>query len=307
MWLKTVLLAVIIITSFVHIMVNNPDERLKRIVWQPVLSYYAAQINYTEHIDLIYTPGIRKLAIPKEDVVVKAVIPNNDNNYEQIVNKVLQTKGFALTQCSAMDSWHTSNKGQSYLKKMYRKGYRAVVFDGGHHLPTLGLVPDIIIVPQMAGYTLHSYMRDGMKIARLVALAEELKLPTTIAVLPRWAVIKHEKALENITQEILINNTYKTAPAQEINITADTRMSKYNNTILIYINNRYYKEPLLLLKSIKGLGTDDVKKIYLAFDYNNINKQEAKVFVAWLKKELAIEVEMVNEPVNFFNVFWGGI
>jgi hypothetical protein len=306
MWLKRILLFSIVLAAYVHIMVNNPDDGIKAIGYKPMLDYYASRISYAEHIKIIYDPGLRKLSVPKEQIKITAVLPECDNDHEQIVGQLFESKGFAIIQCSAMDNWHTTAKGKTYLDKMYQHGYRAVVFDGGHHLPTLGLGPDIIIVPQMAGYTVHSYMRDGMKVEKIHAILKDINSPAVIAVLPRWALIKQEKALVSITKTVLNLADYRAEPAGKFSITAENRMSKYNNHIFIYINNQYYKNPSLLIKRISRLGINDVHKIYLAFDYQSIDKYQALAFTDWLHEQLAIKVETVNEPVNVFNAFWGG-
>jgi len=305
MWIKRLLLFTIVLAAYVQIMVNNPDQEIKKVGLQPALKIFARQIDYADHIEFIYQPGLRRLAVAKEGLAVKAVTPDTDNNYARIAEQLLVYDGFAITQCSAMDNWHTSTVGKAYLKKFYIKGYRAVVFDGGHHLPTLGLVPDIIIVPQMCGYTVHSYMRDGMKVEKLKALAEELDLPCVIAVLPRWTVFKEEQALKNVTEAIIAESVYSTKPARGLEITAEYHMSKYNNKILIYINQQYWEQRQLLLKRLKRLGTSDVDKIYLAFDYKQINIEQSQDFSDWLGEELKVAVETVNEPVCVFNAFWG--
>lgn len=305
MWLKRCLFIIVLFTACVQVMVNEPCQGLKRIVLQPILGIYARQIDYGAHIEFIYQPGLRRLSTPKEELFLKAVIPAQNNDYIQIVEELLFKEGFALTQCSAMDHWHTTPSGQIYLEKMYKRGYRAVVFDGGHHLPTLGLSPDIIIVPQMYGYAVHSYMRDGMSIQKLQALAEELELPCVIAVLPRWSVIKEEQSLQMITQTIIRQSAYNSVPHHELKIHADNRISKYNHKILVYVDQPYFQQPELLIGKIRSLGIGDIDKIFLAFDYKQIGRQQGLDFERWLAKELDVMVETVNEPVYVFNAFWG--
>ncbi|HPF43066.1 MAG TPA: hypothetical protein PKV15_00050 [Syntrophomonadaceae bacterium] len=305
MWRKRTLLLLIFLVSYLHLMVNNPVREIKTIGLEPLQKIAARQIDYADHIQFIYQPELRPLTIAKEELTVKAITPGPDDNFKQIAEQLTESDGFAIVQCSAMDSWHTSETGKAYLMKMYPRGYRIVVFDGGHHLPTLGLAPDILVVPQMCGYAVHSYMQDGMQIKKLKELAADLELSCVIAVLPRWAVFKQQQALESVTKIIIEKSDYNKNPAGVLNINTEYHMSKYNHRILLYIDQNYYRHTEVLLERIKGLGTDDVDKIYLAFDYKKINRQQAKDFAAWLGKELAVAIETVNEPVYVFNAFWG--
>lgn len=291
--------------SYLHLMVNNPGQEIKTVGLEPLQKMAAQQINYADHIQFIYQPGLRPLAIAKEKLTVEAITPGSNHNFEQIAEHLSGSDGFAIIQCSAMDSWHTSETGKAYLQKMHLKGYRAVVFDGGHHLPTLGLAPDILVVPQLCGYAVHSYMKDGMQIKKLKELAADLNLPCVIAVLPRWAVFKQQQALESVTKIIIVQSNYNQNPVRRLNINTQYHMSKYNHRILLYVDQSYYRHTDVLLERIEGLGTEDVDKIYLAFDYKAINLQQAKDFAAWLGEELSVSVETVNEPVYVFNAFWG--
>lgn len=306
MWLKRILLTMIIAGVYVQIMVNNPAESMKSLGYTKMLGFYAARINYSGNIKLVQDPGLRKLSIAKEEISIYAVLPGDKNDFGQIADHLLEKEGFAVIQCSGMDCWHTSQEGRNYLPPIYTKGYRVVVFDGGHHLPTLGLKPDIILIPQISGYLAHSYMKDGMRVEKLLKIAREAGSTAVIAVIPRWALIKQEDALKNITREILARSGYRQESAGDGTIIADQRMSKFNNKIFIYVNDQYYKDPRLLIKRIIKLGVEDVEKIYLAFDYKNINKRQSWEFAESLNKGLSREIEIVNEPVNVFNVFGGG-
>jgi len=306
MWLKRILLSIIVAGVYIHIMVNNPAEPLKSLGYKSMLGYYASQIDYSANIRLVHDPGLRKLSFPKEKAHICAVLPEDEGSFVQIADQLLETDDFAVIQCSGMDCWHTSQEGRIYLHKIYNRGYRVVVFDGGHHLPTLGLRPDIILVPQMSGYLVHSYMKDGMRINKLLQIAQEICSPSVIAVIPRWALVKQKDALTGAVREIFDRSSYRQEPAGDVIMMADKRMSKFNNRIFIYVNEEYYKDAGLLISRIKKLGAQDVQKIYLAFDYKSINKGQSQDFAEFLEEELSREIEIVNEPVNVFNVFWEG-
>lgn len=305
MWWKRALLILIFLAAFLQLLVNNHGQEIKKVAVVPIQKIIARHIRFSDHMELIYQPGLRPLAVDKEELAVEAIISGFEDDFIRVAEHMSGYDGFALVQCSAMDCWHTSTVGKAYLYKMHPKGYRVVVFDGGHHLPTLGLAPDILIVPQISGYAAHSYMRDGMRIDKIKDLAEELDLPCVIAVLPRWAVFKEQQALESAAKTIIEHSCYSNNPSRELNINAKYHMSKYNHKLLIYINQHYYMDKDTLLENIKESGIADVNKIYLAFDYKQINLQQARDFTEWLGEELAIAVEIVNEPIYVFNAFWG--
>lgn len=304
MWSKRVLVILIFLTAFLQLMVHNPSQMIKTVCIEPVQTIIGRQIDYARHMELVYQPGLRHLGVPKEKILVEAVLPGSKHSFARIVKRLSANKGFAIIQCSAMDSWHTSKTGKIHLEKMRTVGYRVVIFDGGHHLPTLGLAPDILIVPQMHGYALHSYMRDGMQVKKIRDIAAELQLPCVIAVFPRWAVFKEQQALEKVTRTIISASGYRREPVIAASIDAEYHISKYNHRMFIYIDEQYYKDRDSLRGSIDRLGIDDVNKIYLAFDFKRINIQQAKVYAEYLEESLAIATEIVNDPVNFFNAFW---
>lgn len=305
MWSKKVLLALIILASFFQIIISSPSQIIKKYGIDPVQKIIAREIDYASQMELVYQPGLRHLGIPAERLLVKAILPGSQHSFTQIAEDLSAGSGFVIIQCSAMDSWHTTKAGQAQLAKIRSKGYRAVIFDGGHHLPTLGLAPDILIVPQMHGYALHSYMRDGMKVKKIIEMAYELELPCIIAVLPRWAVFKEEQALAKLTRTIMEKCGFNQASIEAPPILAEYHMSKYNHKMFIYIDQDYYKNGESLLENINRLGTGEVKKIYLAFDFKKINMLQAQVFAECLGDSLEIATEIVNEPVYLFNAFWG--
>ncbi len=237
-----------------------------------------------------------------QQVKVYASLPQQEKSYRQVMEDFLQSDGQVLVECSALDSWHSSNEGSAYLPRLRAKAYRVVIFDGGHHLPTLGLAPDIIIVPVYKGYAVHGYMRDGMKIITLLELLRSSHSQAILVTVSRWRLVKTENSLTGITQQILSQMNFNESRPEPFQINCQPRMSKYNSHIFIYVNKDYAQNPDLLIKRCQQLGINEVKKVLVAFDYAAISPEQAEQYIKTLQKNLGRPVLRVNEPFKVLDL-----
>lgn len=308
MWKKNVYLLLIISAFYANLMINYPSELLKSLGYNQALNLYADLVSSNSSYRVLYDPGLRKIDNAQQEIRIEALLPGDYNDYGRKIDKLLKEKTTAIVECSAADTWHTSKAGQHYLSKMRPQAYRVVVFDGGHHLPTLGLAPDIIIVPEIGGFAVHSYMLDGIQTSKIQALAREINSPSLIVCVPRWALVKNEKALQILTRKIISTAHYTNNEALPNSFQANTvdRMSKYNSVVLAWVNTGYQQNISLFKDRVHSMHSGDIKKIYLAFDYADINREEAQAFSAVISKEFKVPVETVNQAVKVSSVFWGG-
>lgn len=294
---------IILIAFYAAVMINYPSPLIKSLGYRQGLDLYASMVSTRSSYNFISNPGLRKLNTPEG--TVRAVTPEEGRDFPSILDKHLAGGSSCIIECSQLDTWHSTQAGLQYLEEMRPRTYRAIVFDGGHHLPSLGLSPDIIIIPRLAGYAVHSYTLDGIKIATIEKMAHEGGIPSVIVTVPRMALVKNQLAMENIASRII-----DSCPRQEggagFNPVANCRMSKYNDFIFAYINRNYAKNPDLFNKRIGELGVKEVKKIYLAFDFKYSSKQQASDYCQQLEENWGLPVECVNQPVKVMNVFWGG-
>ena len=304
MWEKRLYLLIIILGLYIYLMINHPSEILKSLGYNSFLEIYAQTVSAGADCTIIYNPGLRKLDHPVNKIKIDAVLPGTEKDYDNILDHLLADNVGAVVECSDLDSWHTSSKGIKYLHKIREKAYRIVIFDGGHHLATIGLEPDIIIIPQLAGYAVHSYMLDGMKVSKILELAREAGSPSIIATVPRWALVKNKRSLINITEKTLLSCSYSDSPKKPFEPLTERRISKYGEIIFAYINKEYSDNIYLFLKRLNLLGTAGIKKICLAFDYNYTSREEAEIFIKTINKTTRLPVERVNEPVKTTGVFW---
>ncbi|QGT99979.1 hypothetical protein SYNTR_1386 [Candidatus Syntrophocurvum alkaliphilum] len=294
---KKVIIVLLFIALYFYIIANHPNDNFKKLGYNQVLEGYSVLVSRIVDFEIIYGKSLRDIGKNTDEISVKVVLPNN-KNYEYEINDFLTGDWHAIVQCSAMDTWHTSELGSSYLHEIYNKGYRVVVFDGGHHLPTIGLNPDIVIIPVTAGYAAHGYMQDGMKVLTIKKLFKENNSNSVLVTIPRWALVKTEYSLTNITKKIIQELNYKENHSQELIVNTKPRISKLKNNIYVYINSHYYLNQDLLIEYCRKLDINNKDKIYVAFDYGVITLKEANEYVSKLQDVLNTKVVIVNEPIR---------
>jgi hypothetical protein len=300
---KKAYLFIILTAFYAAIMINYSSPLIKSLGYEQGLNLYAHMVSTRSSYSFISNPGLRKLNIPEG--TVRAITPEEGGDFSSILDKHLAGGSSCIIECSQLDTWHSSPAGLQYLGEMRPRTYRAIIFDGGHHLPSLGLSPDIIIIPRLAGYAVHSYTLDAVNIATIERLAHECGIPSVIVTVPRMALVKNKIAMENITSRVL-SSCLRQRTGEDFKPMARSRISKYNDFIFAYIDYNYAKNPDLFNKRVGELGIKGVKKIYLAFDFKYSNKQQASNYCEQLQENFKVPVEYVNQPVKVINVFWGG-
>ncbi|MDD3852033.1 MAG: hypothetical protein PHD40_00060 [Syntrophomonadaceae bacterium] len=300
---KTLLLTVIFAAIYVSVMLNNPDERLKAAGYNQLLDWYGLTIVQFAELEYVHNPGLRVLN-DNSSLSIEAVVPDGRTDYaDRLDNAILSCQ--AIVECSGMDSWHTTSAGQKYLGYMRDKIYRIVVFDGGHHLPTLGTRPDIIIVPVFKGYAVHSYMRDGMKVECLTAILKAIDSPSVVVTVPRFFIVKSTGSLTEVASRVIRDSLDNSMVNEENNPGQANRYgSRYKDCLFAYISNKEADNWQDFLVGFQKLYTEDINQVYLAFNYNEINRQQAQEFAQKLQTELGVPVEIVNSPVKVADLIW---
>lgn len=295
-------LIIMIASLYIYIMSHNPPEWLKSLGYNHLLDWYSVYICEQAPVELVYNPGLKTLTTEGK-LEVKSFIPDGRYNYGDRLEKALKEGYQAVVECSGMDAWHTSSQGKKFLDRMYPQFYRVVVFDGGHHLPTLGLQPDVILVPVLRGYAVHSYTQDGIKVDILVELAREAGIPTVIATVPRWGLVKRDKCLDKLALRTITRAGY-TSKTNTGSSQASPGVGKINGRVFAYVGVNNAKSPEQLAAVIKNMQ-GELHKVYLAFDYGAIDLESAIQFTRKLSGYLKVEVKRVNEPVKITTTWWG--
>jgi hypothetical protein len=301
---KKFYLFIILVGFYTAVMINYPTPWLKAAGYSQGLELYARLVSSRSSHQFIYNPGLRQLEALRP-VKIGAVTPEAGTDFVSLLDQHLAAGKNCIVECSQLDTWHSSPAGAAYLQKMRPSAYRAVIFDGGHHLPSLGLAPDIIIIPAWRGYAVHSFVLDGIKVAQVQKLARECGSPSVIVTVPRMALVKNESSMTGIAGKVLASCRPR-AVKDEFKPVAQSRMSKYNGIIFAYVDSRYTRDQQLFIRRIKELGLGEVKQVYLAFDFKYSSRQQAGLYCAELEQAIDRPVDCVNHPVKTASLLWSG-
>ncbi len=176
---------------------------------------------------------------------------------------------------SAADRARLSEKDHASTKLLKRAGIaRAVVFDGGHHLPNLALDPELLLCPVIGGtdrqeLIAHGFCRDALPVEKLMEIRELIGLNSAIITFPRFAgYLKSPQTLGTLCLEAARllaasqpNASRKTQPL----VTWGPKFSLFANGVLLW---RPLPEQLVdfegeLAELIPG---HKVKRAYLAVE-----------------------------------------
>ncbi len=302
-YLKIALLLVLIII-YVIVATHNPPAWFRILGYNQMLDAYGKITAQYAPLNWVFDPGLRS-GWAGQTGSAYALLPTDDQDHQSRIDSAMQTDPLALIECSAVDAWHTTAAGQSYLDLIRDKTYRVVVFDGGHHLPTLGLQPDILLIPALYDTAVHSYMRDGMSVQTLQQLLEKIDSPSVAVTVPRWLVVKRPGNLETITERIIRESDYRSdGQDTAFNPRTSPGMSCYNGYILAYINRADLGNSADYAIRLRELDPE-IKEVFLAFNYNDIDQDEATVWADQVGVQLGTAVTIVNRPVKVSDLLLG--
>ncbi|NLV22115.1 MAG: hypothetical protein GXY49_09040 [Syntrophomonadaceae bacterium] len=289
---------VISLVCLVTLMVNNTEMVVHTAAYESLVEIYGRTPLLSQDSKIFYSPGLRRLPGAQNRSDIYTGLPGIKKSNRQQMEEFMCSDAQMIVECSGLDGWHTSREGSAWLPVLRNQAYRVVVFDGGHHLPTLGLAPDIIIVPSFRGYAVHGYMQDGMRVDKILEILTASHIPTAMATVSRWRLVKTDSSLQSISREILNRLDFADEEPEPFKVNCRPRISKYGGYIFIYANEEYIKQPDLVTKYCRQLGLDDVCIAYIAFDYAVIKPTRAGIYAQKLQQEIGVKTEIVNEPVK---------
>lgn len=327
--LRRALFIITLLAGYAYLVVYAQVPILKNSVYHYLLDKYGRLVSSRAEIKVHYNPGLRAGVLPAEilpdrnslhimgwedllrepanpvvnELRIAVVTPEARAGNRELVTGTLRHQAQVLVQCSRMDAWHTSAQGQSSLESLRGHCLRVVVFDGGHHLPTVGMCPDIIIVPETGGYAAHSYMVDGMEIERLKRLLIETGSPSVLVSIPRWALVKSNSSLGTVAgrtvRQLIASGRWRkgTGPPTVVGL----HTSKLNGVVFCYTGSQSWPQ---VRERIVALGLGGIRKVCLAFDYRIISPQQAALYSRALQESIGKPVETVNQPVNVSGALW---
>jgi len=282
---------------------NNPPSWFKSLGYNQVLDVYGLLTAQHAPLQWISNPGLRPLT--SQTGSAHALIPSEDNNHQRRIESALESEPLALIESSAVDAWHTTSKGQQALGLIRKQAYRVVVFDGGHHLPTLGLEPDILLIPALKDTAVHSYMRDGISVQVLQQLLEKIDSPSVAVKVSRWWVVKRPSSLETLTERIIAGaGPREVSQYPEFKPCAVPGMSWYNGYVMAYVSGTRKESPADYAARIRELN-QEIEEVFMAFNYNDIEPSEANRWASQVAAHLGRPVTVVNRPVKVLDLLRG--
>jgi hypothetical protein len=292
------------LVCFVTLIANHTDLIGNTAVYESLVKDYGHLQLFSHDSKILYSMGLRRLTATERRDGVYVNLPGMKMDYNRQMGDFMRSDAQMIVECSGLDSWHTSREGSGRLTALQKKAYRVVIFDGGHHLPTLGMAPDIIIVPAFKGYAVHGYMQDGMRVDKILEILKANHIPTVLATVSRWRLVKTESSLQDISREVWGRLDFATEEPPPFTVRCRPRISKYGGHLFIYVSQEYIKQPDMLIKNCRQLGLKDVVSAYVAFNYSAIEPTQAKIYARKLEKKLGLKAEVVNEPVKVSNLFF---
>jgi hypothetical protein len=228
------------------------------------------------------------------------VVTPDAADYHTLISRCISHHIRILVECSGMDGWHTSVQGQRDLEAMRGKVLRVVIFDGGHHLPTLALRPDLVIIPVTWGYAAHGYMKDAVSVKTVTDIIRREKINCPVITVPRWSLVKTPASLSRIAMRALTALPAGGRP-QHAGSALAPRATRYHNAIFIYAENENIGSIPRLVEDTAARDT----RVYLACDYGSLSPGQWQACYNGLK-QAGIRVRIVNQPLDVTGVLLRG-
>lgn len=232
--------------------------------------------------------------------VTLLTVPPYRTDYRWL-NRMPVTGARVVVESSEIDQWHTTPAGLRNLKKMRPHALRVVVFDGGHHLPTLALLPDVIIVPVTSGYAAHGYMKDAISLQKLVRIIRREHLPCAVMTMPRWALIKTEQPMAQAAVRCVSLLPEPEARPEPMGTVLEHRVTMRQDAAYIYIASGGGMADDLAIR----LKKNAIRRVYLGVNYGAVSPEEARQMARKLAAE-QLNVQLVNEPCNVMQLMIRG-
>lgn len=237
----------------------------------------------------------------KSGMISVVAVPPDASQYSRLIKNCLDHEVRVVIESSGMDAWHSTAEGLIGLKTLTPQALRVVIFDGGHHLPTLGLRPDLLIVPVTMGYIAHGHTRDAMRIADLITVLRREQIDCPVVALPRWGLVKTPASMNWVAIKALLQlPAGKSLPSVEGQIVGP-RSTRYGQAMFLYVTQTQKQD----LEWLKSGGRHGLKRVYVAFNFNSVSQDQAQEFLERLQQS-GLQVELVNEPLHVAGVILRG-
>ncbi|MBS3908141.1 MAG: hypothetical protein KGZ93_00685 [Actinobacteria bacterium] len=248
----------------------------------------------------------------------------------------------AIVEATASDTLRGGKWGERAVKRLRAAGViRCVIFDGAHHVGSLALAPDILIVPvtNHAGetYAAHWFTRDAVPLKLLEEVLRDNNIDSTIARFPRAGIpIKNRNGMARLAAQAI-----RAAATAEKTVARSTGGARRTSAISTQHGNKRHKDgssgrnsrfvsitidcenrgtqtvmPRILneLKGkirLAGRSNKEIDRVYLGLTAGNSRfpyKSAAVEFdrrelEGYLNKHLPCEITVLSEPLSVWDIY----
>ncbi|MDI6816910.1 MAG: hypothetical protein QME41_06950 [Actinomycetota bacterium] len=261
---------------------------------------------------------------------------------EAIDNAAVAGKIDAIIEATASDALRAGQWGRRSVIRLRAAGViRCVIFDGAHHVGSLALAPDILIIPvtNHAGktYAAHWFTRDAVPLKLLEEALRDNNIESTIAQFPRAGIpIKNRNGMAWLAAQAIRDAAKpgKTAPQSTGKVHRASGIStrqnnQHNENSSSGVNSRFVSITVdfesggtqavkpRILNALKGrirpAGRNDreVGRVYLGLTTGNScfpYKSETAGFdrrelEEYLNKHLPYHVIVLSEPLSVWDIY----
>ncbi|MDI6717159.1 MAG: hypothetical protein QME63_09485 [Actinomycetota bacterium] len=330
-----------IILSKINLVEIPEDQKLHSVGRRCFTKFLALQTGKFQFITAsqISTGAFKNTAGSMNNFTIAVIEPydlqdKNPATRRRIIKRVdelaIQGKIDAIVEASASDVIRDSTWGIKQVQRLRQAGViRCVIFDGGHHVRSLALNPDILLIPTIYFknnlYASHWFTRDSVPLKDLKKVLRDEGIDSIVALFPRIGIpiknpngmawiaaqaineinnkIESKGSLPNYGQLPLVKTDFKNhAPKREaifISLEVDEKASELD----ILSKLRF---------EVKRKEAQDgkVRQVYVGITSGNsmfpfkskmleYNGNDLEVF---LNKNLPYKVMVLTEPISTWNI-----
>jgi len=239
-----------------------------------------------------------------------------------------------IVEATASDTARANAWGLSGVKQLNEAGViRCVIFDGGHHINTLPLQPDILLLPVIKhkgeDYISHWYTRDSVPMQKLRKTLNGSGMDAVIAKFPRNGIpVKNpsgmaliaKQAILKITEEAeSISGDKKVLPPGRATQpgSVGSRSGSLNKHLFVWVKASPGETKADILRKIgreidkQKVGSREVERIYAGITFGmsrfpHVSKKvefDGEELEEFLDKRIPQEVTVLTEPFSTWDIY----
>jgi hypothetical protein len=239
----------------------------------------------------------------------------------------------AIVEATTSDLIRSSNWGMGEVQRLRDAGVvRCVIFDGGHHVGSLQLKPDILLVPityyDGEPYAGHWFTRDAVSIVKLKRALNRAGIDSMIAQFPRFGIpIKNRDGMAKIAAQAILravkNSNQDSATLTEDRFSHiapdDESGEQLENSLFLSLSAdcKANEEDILkqvreaVQKSEQGAGKRKIEHLCIGLTFGNSRfphisepvETDSEGLEAFLNKNLPYRVSILSEPLSTWDIY----